>query len=107
MGMTKCQIHGLTFIQPCCEHIGNAIEARRYEHANVLVDTFGAPIVLCDACLLKAAENTIGAQQWITIELDIGAEIWPYCSACLKEWYESTGQGDLSVTIAQVKESSK
>jgi hypothetical protein len=103
MGMVQCPIHNLTFIQPCCEHIGHAIDAKRYEHANPLVDTFGAPIVLCDPCFHKAVRQTENEMEWFTFHLELGVEIWPYCSDCLKEWYSSTGQGDLSDAIAEIK----
>lgn len=103
MGMIQCLIHDLTYIQPCCEHIGHAIEAMRYERTNVLIDTIGSPIALCDPCLQKAIRKTAAAKEWFSVELSIGVEIFPYCNICLKNWYAATGQGDFSTTIAEIK----
>ena len=92
MGMIRCPIHGLTFIQVCCEHIGDAVAENRYEHANAVFDTYDAPLVLCDACFPKAkrppgVRRNRSSSYWASESTSHTP-----CSEHFKEWYAGPGR---------------
>ena len=109
MGMIRCPVHGLTHITTCCIHIGEAVDANRFEHATVVVDHSGTAHVLCDRCLpqaeaqLRAGPSNVPGGNFL--QLDPPLE--PYCHKHLIEWYEATGQGNLSEEIKRARARAK
>jgi hypothetical protein len=83
--MIKCPTHGPTHITACCPHIGDAVDANRFERARVVIDDLKTHRVLCEQCQTSA--------------LDLEA----YCHQDLIEWYAATGQGNLSEAIARAR----
>ena len=104
MGMIRCRHHGLTHITPCCEHIGDAVDASRALAAEVLVDGWEEPAILCGPCAELAVLQAKGlATRWSAADLRLSAPLLPWCYCCLQGWYGSTLQVDLSETIARVR----
>lgn len=101
MGMIKCPTHGLTHITTCCTHVGDAVDANRYERAHVVVDGSSTHHVLCGRCLEQAATQIEESSNGGYLVLDPPLE--PYCHRHLIDWYAATGQGDLSEDIARAR----
>lgn len=96
MTIVSCEVHGLVGGQPCCAHVGDAILAQRPEAAQVLMDSWGASILLCDECMRKGVAQTECRRKWFDYELDLGVPVQPYCVEHAEDWFSSTGQGLLS-----------
>jgi hypothetical protein len=105
MGMIKCPIHGLTHITTGCIHIGEAVDAKQFERAYVMVDGLNTHHVLCERCLEKAAKQIHVSPSPSYLELDPPLE--PHCHQHFLDWYAATGQGDLSDEIARARARSK
>jgi len=109
MGMIKCPVHGLTHFTTVCTHIGEAVDANRFERAHVFVDNSNTHHVLCDRCLAQA-ESQLGSSKHESPDggyLQLDPPLEPYCHQHLIEWYSATGQGDLSQEIARARARSK
>ena len=105
MGMINCPRHGLTHIFTCCKHIVDAVEANEVERVHVFIDGWGSPDILCERCLEQARSQVDKLPKSPSggFLIDLDPPLEPYCSGCIKNWYASTGQGNLSETIAQAR----
>lgn len=82
MGMFLCTEHGLTFMQRCCQHVSDAIDASKFERTNIVIDGADAGILLCDVCLPNASEEigTGSATEWS------GVKVLVVCGDHAKAW---------------------
>ena len=101
MGMIKCPSHGLTHITTCCAHLGDAVDANRFERASIVVDGSNMHHLLCERCLAQAANYLEESSNGGSLELD--PPLVPYCHQHLMDWCAATGQGDLSEAIARAQ----
>ena len=109
MGMIKCPIHGLTHMGTACTHVGDAVDANRFERAYVVIDGSNTVHLVCEGCRAQAVSQfeaaTKDSSNWGYLQLDPPVE--PYCHQHLVDWYSATGQGDLLEAIARARARSK
>ncbi|MEW5743670.1 MAG: hypothetical protein AB1938_32460 [Myxococcota bacterium] len=101
--MVECEIHGLSFIAPCCEHLQDAVlETRERLRAFVVIDGLGDPNYLCAACHARA-------KAWLDSYASGAASPEPpfsetgVCGQCMRDWYLETGQGDRSDAVVAAR----
>jgi len=79
MGAVKCEVHGLTGIGLCCEHIRDAILSNQHMHLNSYYYEFlESEVWVCDNCL---CEIKIIGDTW-----DDHIELQPVCGKCASIW---------------------
>lgn len=102
MGVIRCDIHGLSWITACCIHISDAAyDSNRFERANIELNGWGEPILVCDRChetvlAQRRAHRAAGTRGWF-YELD--PRVCYPCSRHVDEWFAATGQVNLGSTI--------
>jgi hypothetical protein len=104
MGMMRCDVHGLTYLSPCCEHVADAVDAGRFERAHVELNGWAEPTVVCDGCVeeTRAQDEAAGAADlrgWF-FELTSPSVC---CGEHLAAWYAATGQGALLPVIRDAR----
>lgn len=103
MGMIRCPVHGLVFMEFCCAHVADAIENQRLEHSYVFVDSVDASVLLCDVCRPKAVRQIASGEEWFTVTLELDVPIVPVCGDHAEEWYAIAGMGDLTEAYNHAK----
>jgi hypothetical protein len=101
--MIECDRHGLSFMAQCCAQVEAAVDAAAPLGAKVYIDHFTDPHHLCADCA-SIVDAWIAAYR-------IGARSpeEPYfsesavCVECMREWYRTTGLGDLSLAVAEAR----
>ena len=100
MGMVKCGKHGLTPIMTVCSHLTSAIDRDRHIHANVVVDDWVTPSLVCDECeAVIAMKRVFGAEPDAGFDHLLDAPLEALCADCVDEWFERQGMGDLHALI--------
>ena len=101
--MIECDRHGLSFAASCCEHVRSAVDASAPLGTRVYIDHFTDPHHLCPDC-------AVIVEAWIAVYRKgaISPEE-PYfsesgvCGEHMREWYRTTGLGDLSPAVAEAR----
>lgn len=101
--MIECDRHGLSFAASCCEHVRTAVEASAPLGAKVYIDHFTDPHHLCADCASIV-------EAWIAVyRAGASSPEEPYysesgvCVECMREWYLTTGLGDLSSAVREAR----
>ncbi|NMO22300.1 hypothetical protein HPC49_47615 [Pyxidicoccus fallax] len=104
MGVIRCPIHGLVGIASCCGHLQAAVEAERNEPLQVFLDSWQAPNFVCEPCYERASailDKKEPLKDGFFLDLISPPEV--YCSWCVDDWCERTGQGSLLDHINQAR----
>ncbi len=102
--MVECDRHGLSFISRCCDHVSAAIDEALPLAARAFMDTLTDVHHLCPRCA-EPVEAWLSAHRRgasPTPEPDYSTS--GSCAECLREWYRTTGLGNLSLAVQRARE---
>lgn len=97
--MFICEEHGRTFMQRCCEHVSDAIDADHPAATSIVLDGADTGVLLCSACLpsVRGEFGRGSATEWTHARIVI------VCGDHAEIWYARTGDGDLLAAIEQAR----
>lgn len=84
----------MSFIQRCCTHVADAIDANTPEHANLVLDGAHSAVMVCDACIPDSREEAaLYTEEWTIVKVVLE------CGEHATIWFARTGNGDLLEAI--------
>lgn len=99
MVMFDCEDHGCGVAAISCSTVERAVQDRVGTPVRVVVDGWGEPILLCEAC---AGQVLSGPLPWTEFERPLGLResLGALCPACVEEWLVATGSPNFAALAA-------